>query len=283
MTHTNKIGRRVLAFLATLLLFLSGCGSREGDVLKVSLLKVGKADAIVVQLGTQTMVIDAGEEEDGAELTEFLEEQGISKVDILIITHFDKDHVGGADTLVEAMEVGEVLLPDYEGDGTEYWDFMNALEGKSLTPQRLTQPAQFALGSAAVLVEPPLDYTAGAGAGDIDNNFSLITTITYGENRLLFTGDAEKARLREWLSGGAAEDCDFLKIPHHGIYSGALKELLETVTPEYAAICSSSKNPADQKTLDLLEQYQVQTVQTKDGDIVITCDGERLEVTQKKN
>lgn len=282
MIHTNKIRRRILAFLVTLLLFLNGCRSRKGDVLKVSLLKAGKADAIVVQMGAQTMVIDAGEE-DGAELVAFLEKQEISKVDILIITHFDKDHVGGADTLVEAMEIGEVVLPDYETDGTEYWDFMKAMKGKNITPQRLTQPAEFTLGNATVLVEPPQDYTVGSGTGDIDNNFSLITTITYGENRLLFTGDAEKSRLREWLSGGTAEDCDFLKIPHHGIYNGALKELLETVTPEYAAICSSSKNPAEQKTLDVLEQYQVQTVQTKDGDIIITCDGNRLEVTQKKN
>lgn len=283
MTHTKKMGRRLLAFLVTLLLFLSGCQSQEGDVLKVSLLKVGKADAIVVQQGTQTMVIDAGEEEDGEELVAFFEQQEISKVDILIITHFDRDHVGGADSLVEAMEIGEVVLPDYEGDGTEYWDFMKAMEEKKLTPQRLAQPVEFVLGDAAVLVEPPQDYTKNSNAGEIDNNFSLITTITYGKNRLLFTGDAEKSRLREWLSGETAKDCDFLKVPHHGVYNGALKELLDAVTPEYAAICSSSKNPAEEKTLDVLEQHQVQTLQTKDGDIIITCDGDRLEVTQKKN
>lgn len=56
------------------------------------------------------------------------ENQGISNVDTLIITHYDQDHVGGADTLVEAMEIGRVLLPAYEGDSTEYVDFMNALE-----------------------------------------------------------------------------------------------------------------------------------------------------------
>ena len=229
------------------------------------------------------MVIDAGEEEDGEELVAFFEQQEISKVDILIITHFDRDHVGGADSLVEAMEIGEVVLPDYEGDGTEYWDFMKVMEEKNLTPQRLTQPVEFVLGDAAVLVEPPQDYTKNSNAGEIDNNFSLITTITYGKNRLLFTGDAEKSRLREWLSGGTAKECDFLKVPHHGVYNGALKELLEVVTPEYAAICSSSKNPAEEKTLDVLEQHHVQTLQTKDGDIIVTCDGDRLEVTQKKN
>lgn len=281
MLYTNKIGKRTLFFILSLLLLLCGCQSEEKDVLKVSLLKVGKADAIVVQLGTQTMVIDTGEEEDGTELVKFLEKQGVSKVDILIITHFDKDHVGGADTLVEAIEIGEVLLPDYEGEGTEYLDFMNALESRDIAPQRLTQPVELTLGTASVLVEPPQDCTAKPDTADIDNNLSLITTITYGENRLLFAGDAEKSRLREWLSGETAVDCDFLKVPHHGVYNKALEELLATVTPEYAVICSSAKNPAEQKTLEVLEQYQVRTLQTKDGNIIVTCDGNRLEVSQK--
>ena len=54
-------------------------------------------------------------------------------MDVLVITHFDKDHVGGADTLVEGMEIGEVLLPDYEGIHTEYLDFMHALEKKRIS------------------------------------------------------------------------------------------------------------------------------------------------------
>lgn len=281
MLHANKPGMGALLLLLSLLLLLCGCRPEEKDLLRVSLLKVGKADAIIVQLGTQTMVIDAGEKEDGMEVAEFLEAQGISRIDFLIITHFDKDHVGGADTLVEAVEIGEVILPDYEGDNAAYLNFMDALESRGIAPQRLTQPAEFRLGDASVVVEPPQSYTPDPDEKEADNNFSLITTITYGENRLLFTGDAEKTRLREWLSGGTAADCDFLKVPHHGVYNKALEELLEAVTPEYAAICSSAKNPAEQKTLEALEQYQARTFQTKDGNITVVCDGERLAVSQK--
>lgn len=281
MLHPKKIGKRALLFLTGLLLFLCGCRPEEKDVLTVSLLKVGKADAIIAQLGAQTIVIDAGEEEDGAEVVGFLEKQGILKVDILIITHFDKDHVGGADTLVEEMQIGTVFLPDYEGDGTEYFDFMNALESKGITPQRLTQPVEFAWGDAVVLVEPPQSDTPDPNGKEMDNNFSLITTITYGEKRFLFTGDAEKSRLREWLAGETVADCDFLKVPHHGVYNKALEELLAAVTPEYAVICSSQKNPAEQKTLEVLEQYHVRTIQTKDGNVTVVCDGERLEVSQR--
>lgn len=271
----------LLSLLLLLLLLLGGCRPEERNLLRVSLLKVGKADAIIVQTGPETLVIDAGEEDDGEELVEFLERQGISRVDVLVITHFDKDHVGGADTLVEELEVGAVLLPDYEASSTEYLDFMKALESRDITPQRLTQPERFMLGDAVVLVEPPQACAADSDTAETDNNLSLITTIVYGENRLLFTGDAEKARLREWLSGETAVPCGFLKVPHHGVYNKALEDLLAAVTPEYAAICCSSKNPAEQKTLEALEEYQVRTFQTRDGDITILCDGERLEVSQK--
>lgn len=90
-----------LAVLSSFLAIMNGCQLSEKDALEVTLLKVGKADAIVVQAQAQTMVIDTGEDDDGAELVSFLKSQGCEKVDTLIITHFDKDHVGGADRGVE--------------------------------------------------------------------------------------------------------------------------------------------------------------------------------------
>lgn len=112
-------------------------GAAETEPLKVTLLKVGKADAIAIQTEKNTMVIDTGEEEDGEELVFYLKNQGITQVDILLITHFDQDHVGGADTLIESMDVERVLVPDYEGTSTEYQDFMIALEEKGMTAERL--------------------------------------------------------------------------------------------------------------------------------------------------
>ena len=271
-----------LAVLSSFLAILNGCQLSEKDTLEVTLLKVGKADAIVVQAQAQTMVIDTGEDDDGAELVSFLKSQGCEAVDTLIITHFDKDHVGGADTLAESMEIGQVLLPDYQGTSTEYQKFISALAERNIAPQRLTASLEFALGEASVLVEPPLSYAVENDADDADNDFSLITTIVHGENRLLFTGDAEERRLREWLSGENAQNCVFIKIPHHGKYDEALETLLETVKPEYAVICSSAKNPADQETLELLTQHQVSVFQTKDGDIIVQSNGKQLEISQQK-
>lgn len=253
----------------------------EGNVLKATFLKVGKADAIVIQEGKKTMVIDVGEEEDGEEVVGFLENQGISKVDTLMITHYDQDHVGGADTLVEQMEIGNVILPAYEGDSTEYVDFMKTLERKEIQPEFLTEAKEFSLEEAKVLAEPPLSYEHDGGAAEFDNNYSIITTITHGKNNLLFTGDIEKQRIREWLENGKVQRCTFIKIPHHGVYNTALKELLTAVSPKYAVICSSNKNPADIQTLELLKQRNISIMETKDGNITVLSDGNDVETNQQ--
>lgn len=271
----------VLAICAVLLaiwLHLSGNGRLSS--LKVTFLKVGKADAIVTQIGNETVVIDTGEEDDGEELTAFLKNQAISYVDTLIITHYDKDHIGGADTLAESIEIGRIILPDYQGNGTEYFDFMNVIERKSIKLQYITQPTEFQLGDAYIKVEPPLSYET-ENTADADNNFSLITTITHGENTLIFTGDAQKQRIREWLLDGDSRSCDVLKIPHHGVYNTALQELLNATSPKYAVICSSDKNPAQTQTIELLKQYNVQVFQTKDGNVTIISDGKQIELHQK--
>lgn len=255
-------------------------GAAETEPLKATFLKVGKADAIAIQTGEDTLVIDTGEEEDGEELVFYLKNQGISQVDTLLITHYDQDHVGGADTLIESMDVGRVLVPDYEGTSTEYQDFMVALEEKGMTAERLKKAEEFELGSATVLVEPPASCEIKNGEAEMDNNFSIITTVIHGKNRLLFTGDAEKQRIRQWLREEQAEKCDFLKVPHHGVYNTALQELFEAVMPEYAVICSSNKNPADPQTIELLKKNNTHVFQTKDGNITLISDGKSLEMKQ---
>lgn len=286
MCHYKYTRTLIAAILACIIatLCLTGCSSVPNNrmtPLSVKLLKVGKADAIILRTGDETMVIDTGEEDDGEELVNELANQGVSHVDVLIITHFDKDHVGGADTLVESMDIGQIYVPAYTGTHTEYIDFLHALEEKGMTPTQLNESVRFSFGDAEVLVEPPTSYETDPNTLENDNNFSLITTVVHGENRLLFMGDAEKQRIREWLDTGDVKDCDFLKVPHHGVYNTALEDLLNTISPEYGAICCSSKNPAEPKTLELLKKYGVETLQTKDGNITVISDGSKLELHQK--
>ena len=272
----------LLLLLSLLASLLAGCGespAAEVEPLTATILSVGKADAIVLQCGGQVMVIDAGETDDGKALVNFLAWREIGRVDVLLITHFDRDHVGGAARLVKKLEVGRVLLPDYEGQNEESAALLAQLEKSGLEPEYVTKKLKLRLGDAEVLIEPPAAYPAALTGEDVDNDLSLIATVTHGAQRLLFAGDAERARLREWLEE-EREPCGFVKMPHHGVYNKALPELIKTVKPQYAVICDSDKNPAEERTLALLEREGVESFETKNGDVVVTSDGKSLSVTQ---
>ncbi|MBR0172376.1 MAG: MBL fold metallo-hydrolase [Lachnospiraceae bacterium] len=291
MKQSHKTVLGALVFLALTAFVIAALFSDRYTVsathmpVKTTILKVGKADAIIVDAGDETLVIDTGEEEDGVELLEYLASEGIDHIDTLIITHYDKDHVGGADTVVETVPVGRILVPDYDSTSVEYLDFLVALEETGITPERLSETTTFSLGDAEVIVEPPLSYDipdAAREAGvEYDNNFSLVTTIVHGNNRMVFAGDIEKQRIREWLDASEqAVPCTFLKVPHHGVFNTELENLFNTLQPSYAAICDSNKNPSAEDTVVLLKQLHTDVFQTKNGKILLVSDGAGLQIRQ---
>lgn len=277
-------GRKRLAGMLLLLLIVSlplfGCSSSGISALTVDVLKVGKADASVFRCGEYCMVIDCGEADDGQDIAAFLQGAGIKTIDVLIVTHFDKDHVGGVPAVLEQMEVGRILAPDYEGTGNAYENFLNALSEQGLSAERLTEAATLALGDMTVQIEPSDIGIPADAEEEYDNDMSLITTIIHGEVRLLFTGDIEAARTESWLAFGDVQHCQLIKMPHHGRYNDQTAALLDAVSADAAVICCSQKNPADDKTLAALEERAVTVWQTRYGDVHLESDGRELKVTQ---
>ncbi len=100
---------------------------------------VGKADALILKTDDWAAMIDTGEERDGSYIRETLEAAGIDHLNLLLVTHFDKDHVGSAAELLETVGADQVLMPDYEGTRPEYAAFLSALEVHPETEvQRIT-------------------------------------------------------------------------------------------------------------------------------------------------
>lgn len=290
MEKREKRGVYVLLVFIVLIGIMAGIWWKKSEskipeqvdqAVKITLFKVGKADAILLEKENYTMVIDAGEEEDGEEIVTYLEQQGKDTINDLVITHFDKDHVGGADTLVEKLNVQRAILPSYQGQNVEYSDFMQALRQRRVDTKLLEEDIRFAVQDLEIVIEPPSSYEVPENITELDNNFSLITTITHGKNRLVFLGDAQKQRIREWMQNCMAETCDFLKVAHHGVYETELPVLLDQLQPKYAAICTSYKHPAEKETLEELKKRNIYYFETKDGNVTVISDGENLELHQQ--
>lgn len=300
MTTGKRTARRrgllcLLAGLLTLTLSLSGCGGgKDGEEereplpvtgeMTVAVLQVGKADAIVITTANRTMIIDAGETDDGGKVLNYLQEQGRTTVDYLLITHYDRDHVGGADRVVNFAEVGQIIRPDYVGEREEYETLLADITELGLNDTVLpagSADMTFMLDDVEVTVNAPAKtaYTNESGL-QLDNNFSLVVTLRHGSRTLLFTGDCEDARLAELITSDHNWSADFLKAPYHGNYTQLTSSFLNQVKPAYAVVCDSEKNPIADETLAALTALNAQVFETKDGSVFCRSDGETLTVTQ---
>lgn len=241
-----------------------------------SILKIGKADAIIMKTYNYSAVIDCGETDDADEILQCLSDNGIENIDFLIITHFDKDHVGGAPKIIENMEIGQIVTPDYEGTCEEYINYKNTIDEKNISTVKLTENMTFTLNEAEFTIYPPLktEYE------ESDNDFSLAVSVKHGNKSFLFTGDAESERTREILEQ-TNQTYDFLKVPHHGEYDKNTKSFIVAVRPSYAVITCSDKNPASKRTMDALKNIGCKTYYTRDGDISVRSDGNEIYISQE--
>ncbi len=253
-----------------------------GEV-KVDFLNVGKADCIVLRGSSQTAVIDTGYDDTADTVIKYLDSQGITEIDHLILTHFDKDHVGGASDLLENYRIGAIYQPDYsadEEDSKPYRKYEEALEEMDIHPVTVKETLGIIMDDVVFTVYPPqkIEYDE-----DKDNNRSLVIAADHGSVRMLFAGDAERERIEEIMTQIADLDFDLLKVPHHGRMEKNSQEFFEAVSPQYAVICADEEDKedaADEETIDALEKTGAEVLITGSGMVSCVSDGEELTVTQ---
>ena len=271
---------RRLALLLALFLLLTACGAKKAPEtgtaaeLDVHFFDAGKADAILLTTADGAVLIDAGEKGFGKTILAYLEEMGVEKLDYLIVTHFDQDHVGGAAKVLNNIAVGTVLQSSSPKDSEEYEKYVKALGNAGIEPVTVRETYTFTLDGATYSVDPPRQAKYSS---DNSNNSSLIVSVVNGENRFLFAGDAQTERLAEFLDTNSAT-CDVLKLPHHGKDEPLLPALLDAAKPTYAIITSSDEEPESAATVAALEAAGVQVLLTREGAVTLRSDGNRIDV-----
>lgn len=270
---------RYLPFLLCLVFLLTGCSGKEQDtLLKMTFLDTGKSDCIVIETGEHVVVNDTADEDDIDTICAFLDERQANKIDYLILSHFDKDHIGSAAGLTRRYEVGQVLMPDYEEDSEPYQALMEAIEETDTAYTRLREDISFSLDGIDFYVDAPQEAFY-----DNDNNYSLIITVTNENSRFLLMGDAKKERTEEFLdSPVAGERYDLIKMPHHGNYNKKLKELFITARPRYAVLTpGAERTRVEEETKVLLESVRCSSFYTDEGVVTAVSDGRSVEVSQR--
>ena len=270
--------RKCVAILCVLLalFYAPGSAREESGWLEVVFLDAGKADAAVLLTEHSAVVIDTGENKTGDDLVDFLRSRGVSHIDAMIITHFDKDHVGGADKVLEAFSVGAVYECAWEKDSKQVRQYRDALESQGIQPVVLTEDAAFAIDGAQYAIDAARLSYAGENAS---NDMSLVIRVEYGQTSFLFAADAENDRLFELLEEGDLAS-DVLKVPHHGGYEALSSAFFQAVSPEYAVITSDAENPEDETVVHILSSLGTTVYLTRLGSVTVVSDGENLTISQ---
>lgn len=249
------------------------CSAEESGFLKITVLKIGKADAIIINSQSGAVLIDAGEEDDGAEILEKARARGIEKLDYMIITHYDKDHVGGAAEVIAGMEIGEIIEPGYKKDSGEYNAYVSAAEKAGVKRTVPSKNLSFELDGAVYDIFMPKKSSYAN-----ENDYSIAVKVKYAGLSALFAGDALDARTAELE--GEKISANVLKVPHHGSFQKGNESFFKAVGPQYALITCSDKNPADSKTSSALIKAGSEVLMTSDGDIEIIFSDKGIEAFQ---
>ncbi len=244
------------------------------DTLTIHFLDVGQGDCTLLVCGTEAMLIDAGNNNQGSAVCRYLMDQGITKLRYIIGTNADADHIGGLDVVLNTFDCGTVMMPDVQKDNRTFHDVLQVMEQKNYERCVPAVGNSYELGTAVFTVLSPKKYY------EKDNNNSVCILLRFGERSFLFTGDAEKEAEEDMMNGDICVEADVYKVGHHGSATSTTEAFLAAVNPSCVVISCGSGNlyghPHEQ-VMELLKEKNVQIFRTDcQGTVVLTCNGTEI-------
>ena len=248
--------------------------------LKINFVDVGQGDStFIITPKNKTILIDGGGSNTGSfdvgenTLLPYILDKGYNKIDLMIISHFDSDHVGGLLTILEEIKVEKVLIAKQEEQSENYKRFFNIVKEKNI-------PVIVGKRGDKINIEKDLYLDILFPESEqieenVINNNSLVFNIYYNNFSMLFTGDIEEIaekRIIE-ITNKSRLKADIIKIPHHGSKTSSTRELLEIVLPKIALIGVGKDNlfgHPSSETIDKLDELEIKTYRTDiNGEIMI--------------
>ena len=245
----------------------------------IKFIDVGQGEAILIALPEKTMLIDAGPTGSAPKIAQVLQELGRDKIDYLVATHPDEDHIGGMADVISSTQIGTIYAPNKTNNTATYRKFLTAIQNNNL---------QITLAEAGTIIDQTDSYKLEILWPKKDANFpetndySIIIKLTVGNKTFLFTGDAPTNAILNSNPG----HIDVLKLSHHGSRTGTTEVLIHKLSPTYAvlsyAVDNSYGHPM-QSVLNALHKHSVEVWGTgANGTITITCDGTNIDISGEK-
>jgi len=248
----------------------------------VHFIDVGQGDSSLIVCDGVSVLIDGGENSKGDEVLLKLSELKIESLDYVIGTHAHSDHIGGLDTVINSINVKNVILYDLPEKmiptTKTYTDLLDAVLNNNVNVISAEAGKVIDIGQGKLFILAPLSESY-----DDHNDFSIVTRFEYGSTSFLFTGDAEEKVEMDLIESGVSLKSTLLKVGHHGSDTSCCEQFLNEVKPEIAVIevgkGNSYKHPHSE-TLSKLNEIGAKVYRTDlDGDILAVSDGKSITIT----
>jgi competence protein ComEC len=282
-----KLSLMIMVFLLPLWCYFGPRIHFPSNQLQVTFLDVGQGDSTFVEFPDRTtLLVDGGGKYHEFDLgrlviAPFLWNKGIAKIDYLVATHPQADHIGGLVYLMKKFPVGEVWTNGASKDSHISKEFNEALRDARLNSRIVQDGDQTQIGKLNLtILNPNLKNSMNPHAHSFENNEGIVIKIDYNLRSILLTADIEKEAEQRILKDHPGLKVTLLKAPHHGGKSSADPDFINGISPEMTLFSAGLHNPyhhPNPETLLLYQQIHSRIYRTdRDGSLFFKTDGDQF-------
>ncbi|MGN7479116.1 MBL fold metallo-hydrolase [Solibacillus silvestris] len=275
--------KKFILLLMTALMLMAGCeeiterpeqpSEGQSKEMTVHFIDVGQGDSIFIQAPDgKTMLIDGGVKGAGKELVNYLKANGVERLDYVVATHPDADHIGGLIAVLNSISIKEFIDSGKVHTSQTYEEMLRLIQDKNI---RFTVPK----AGDQLTLDDELDIEViGADETASDNNdASIVLRVVYRNISFLLMGDADHGIERELLRKGIDVQATILKAGHHGSNTSSSLEFVKEVSPLATILSYGQDNKYGHphaEVIDVLQQTGSEIYSTAEaGTIVVKTDG----------
>jgi competence protein ComEC len=283
----------VLAALTVLVAWYPFAPRLDRGKLGVTVLDVGQGDSVFAEFpGGRTMLVDggglAGSEwiggyRSGTDVGEevvspYLWSRGLKRIDVVVLTHADHDHIDGLSSVLQNFKVGQLWV-GWSDPRPAFGRLLSEARSRGVRIVHVDEGEHFDFGAArADVLWPP-----AGGVGSSPNDNCVVLRLSERESHFLLTGDIEQPAEDGLIAGREPLSSEFLKVPHHGSRTSSTAPFLAAVNPRVAVISVGASNPFGHPARAVVKRYEKRGIRLfrtdEDGAVAALTDGVSLSVT----
>ena len=248
--------------------------------MRVHFIDVGQGDSIFLESPNgKTMLVDGGVKGAGQKVVSYLKELGVNKLDIVVATHPDADHIGGLIPVLNSIDIGQFYDSGKVHTSQTFEEMLTLIDTKNI-PYNVPKAGDSLEFDADINVKV---LNANEHATD-NNDASIVLKVTYGNVSFLLTADAGIALEKEMMQNDVK--ATILKAGHHGSNTSSSAEFIQKVHPEVTILSYGEGNKYGHPHAEVVERLQAigsKIYATAEaGTVIVSTDGVNYDVNSKE-